>query len=254
MAIRRLPPERGCRFCQRECQDHHRGRRCRKSRRQKRDENVRRHRIRTPAKARRPPVVKTTSCVRRGVEAYLVPILTPPLPRRGERRAVGLVIWHWLPTRKLPDGSRTQYPSTEAAGAGSLGAHAAAPPQGRFPGPSPPAASAEVLAEAGLRAGLDLLAARPNVDAARLSSGSRLRRDDRGGRKPPTKTYPTLAIIAAAPALRRFYPSGTSRKGDSDTTCARSSRSIPIEVQSARATPATVLFQFGNYDLLHRRP
>jgi pimeloyl-ACP methyl ester carboxylesterase len=80
------------------------------------------------------------------------------------------VLWHWLDT-EAPDGNRTQYldEATELASAGVVSLL----PQGRFPWQIAPdnaaADAAEILAEvARLRAGLDLLAARPDVDVARL--------------------------------------------------------------------------------------
>jgi pimeloyl-ACP methyl ester carboxylesterase len=100
------------------------------------------------------------------VEAYLV---RPAAEAGGERRPA-IVMWHWLDSES-PDGNRTQYldEATELAGLGAV----ALLPQGRFPWSSPPTgAAADALAVraevARVRAGLDLLAARPDVDPGRL--------------------------------------------------------------------------------------
>jgi len=120
------------------------------------------------------------------VEAYLVrPATTgrPPGP--------GLLMWHWLDT-DAPDGNRTQY-LDEAAELASAGVVALLP-QGRFPWQIAPdnaaADTAGIRAEvARLRAGLDLLAARPDVDASRLAVVGH----DFGG---------MLAVVAAAEESR----------------------------------------------------
>src|SRR5215218_3589869 len=105
---------------------------------------------------------------RESVQAWLV---TPP-PRGaipdGSRAAV--VLWHWLDT-EAPDGNRDEFldeaRSLAAAGVVSL------LPQGRFPWSIDPTRSTadagQVRAEVGrLRAALDLLAGRPDVEPARL--------------------------------------------------------------------------------------
>ena len=104
----------------------------------------------------------------RPVEGWLV---TPP-PRGvvADGSRPGVVLWHWL-DKEAPDGNRDEFVdearTLAAAGVVSL------LPQGRFPWSIAPTGStsdsAEVRAEvARLRAGLDLLADRPDVDPARL--------------------------------------------------------------------------------------
>jgi dienelactone hydrolase len=100
------------------------------------------------------------------VEAYLV---RPPDVAFGS--CAGILFWHWLDT-EAPDGNRTQFLG-EAKALASRGVVALLP-QGRFPWRIAPSGSAaddsEVRAEvARLRAGLDLLAARPDVDPERLA-------------------------------------------------------------------------------------
>jgi dienelactone hydrolase len=82
----------------------------------------------------------------------------------------GLVMWHWLDT-EAPDGNRTEF-LEEARELAALGAVCLLP-QGRFPWRIDPSGSAadaaEVEAEvARFARGLDLLAARDDVDAGRL--------------------------------------------------------------------------------------
>jgi dienelactone hydrolase len=99
------------------------------------------------------------------VEAYLVrpaTVATNPGP--------GLLLWHWLDD-KAPDGNRSQF-LDEAAELASAGLVSLLP-QGRFPWVDAPDNAtddaAAIRAEvARLRAGLDLLAARPDVDSGRL--------------------------------------------------------------------------------------
>ena len=100
-----------------------------------------------------------------GVEAWLVRPASP-LPGGGP----GLVMWHWLDT-EAPDGNRDEFPD-EARELAALGAVCLLP-QGRFPWRIEPSGSAadasEVEAEvARFVRGLDLLAARDDVDAERL--------------------------------------------------------------------------------------
>ena len=101
-----------------------------------------------------------------GVEAYLVrPAEASP------RSCAGILFWHWLDTQ-APDGNRSQFRS-EAERLAARGALALLP-QGRFPWTIAPSGSeadrGEVEAEvARVRAGLDLLAARPEVDPERLA-------------------------------------------------------------------------------------
>jgi pimeloyl-ACP methyl ester carboxylesterase len=82
-----------------------------------------------------------------------------------------VVWWHWLDT-EAPDGNRTQF--LEEAGGHTDEGTVSLLIQGRFPwkvGPSGSGADAKEIADEvlRLRRGLDLLAARPDVDAARLA-------------------------------------------------------------------------------------
>ena len=120
------------------------------------------------------------------VESYLV---RPARPTG--RGGPGLVMWHWL-DNEAPDGDRTQY-LDEAADLAASGVVSLLP-QGRFPWSVAPDnatddAAAVVGEVARLRAGLELLAQRPDVDAARLG----LVGHDFGG---------MLAILAAAEETR----------------------------------------------------
>ncbi len=84
--------------------------------------------------------------------------------------SAGLVMWHWLDT-EAPDGNRTEF-LEEARALAGRGAVCLLP-QGRFPWSIDPSGSGADRAEVGrevarLRSGLDLLAARADVDPARL--------------------------------------------------------------------------------------
>ena len=119
------------------------------------------------------------------VEAYLVS------PADGASRdpgtCAGIILWHWLETRS-PDGNRTQF--LEEAGELATAGATSLLPQGRFPWTVDPTGSAADIGEierevARLRAGLDVLATRQEVDPARLAVVGH----DFGG---------MLAILAAA--------------------------------------------------------
>ena len=105
------------------------------------------------------------------VEAYLVrPDGRAPV-EAGTDRGPRILMWHWFDP-EAPDGNRTQF-LDEAAGLAAVGVVSLLP-QGRFPWQiAPDNATAdvrEIRAEvARLRGGLDLLAARPDVDPARLA-------------------------------------------------------------------------------------
>jgi hypothetical protein len=96
----------------------------------------------------------------------------PPvvLGRDGGFAGPGLLFWHWLDS-EAPDGNRTQYvdEAVALAGAGLVSLL----PQGRFPWQLAPDNAVDDAGAirhevARLRAGLDLLAERPDVDATRL--------------------------------------------------------------------------------------
>lgn len=126
------------------------------------------------------------------VEAYLVrPAAGGGGARGGATPGPALVMWHWL-DNEAPDGNRTQY-LDEAAELAASGVVSLLP-QGRFPWSVAPDNAADdaaaVMAEVGrLRAGLELLATRPDVDASRLG----LVGHDFGG---------MLAILAATEETR----------------------------------------------------
>jgi dienelactone hydrolase len=88
-----------------------------------------------------------------------------------DRRHAGILLWHWLSTEE-PIGTRDEFldEARALAGAGAV----CLLPQGRFPWTIPPSGSQadtdQIEAEvARLARGLDLLAARPDVDAGRLA-------------------------------------------------------------------------------------
>jgi pimeloyl-ACP methyl ester carboxylesterase len=187
------------------------------------------------------------------VEAYLVRPAGPspgPGASTSSESGPGLLMWHWLDT-EAPDGNRTQF-LDEAAGLAAAGVTSLLP-QGRFPWSIDPtgaaADAAEIGAEVGrLRAGLDLLAARPEVDAGRLGVVGH----DFGG---------MLATVAAADEERivaLVVVAATPRWGDwflpfweiadDRIDYLRAIRPLdPIELVG-RAGPARLLFQFGRHD------
>jgi pimeloyl-ACP methyl ester carboxylesterase len=195
------------------------------------------------------------------VEAYLVraaattvPGASPePAALRGtepDARGAGILMWHWLDDQ-APDGDRTQF-LDEAADLAARGAVCLLP-QGRFPWTTPPtgaaADSAAILAEVGrLRAGLDLLAARPEVDPARLAVVGH----DFGGMLAAIEAADddrlrALVLVAATPRwgdwFLAFWPIEEDR-----IDYLRLMRPLdPIEV-IARAGPAEILFQYGRSD------
>ena len=162
----------------------------------------------------------------------------------------GLLMWHWLDT-EAPDGNRTQY-LDEAADLASAGVVSLLP-QGRFPWLIAPdnaeADAAGIRAEvARLRAGLDLLAARPDVDAARLAVVGH----DFGGMLAAVAAAEesrlrALVIVAATPRwgdwFLRFW-----RIADDRIDYLRALRPLdPIE-RIGESGPATVLCQFAEHD------
>ena len=179
------------------------------------------------------------------VEAYLV---RPAAETGGERRA-GLVMWHWLDS-EAPDGNRTQY-LDEAAELAARGVVALLP-QGRFPWSMPPTGAAAdppaVRAEvARLRAGLDLLATRPDVDARRLGVVGH----DFGGMfatiaAAEDDRIRALAVVAAAPRWGDWFMLFWDLPDDR-LDYLRDMRPLdPVEVIGR--TSADVLLQFGRSD------
>ena len=180
------------------------------------------------------------------VEAYLV---RPADELRDGERHAGLVMWHWLDAA-APDGNRTQY-LDEAAELARLGAVALLP-QGRFPWSSPPTGAAAdapaVRAEvARLRAGLDLLTARTDVDAGRLGVVGH----DFGGMfatiaAAEDDRVRALTVVAAAPRWGDWFLLFWDLPDDR-LDYLRDLRPLdPVEVIGRAA--AEVLLQFGRSD------
>ena len=184
------------------------------------------------------------------VEAYVVRPDADRATSTGAGRGPGLVMWHWL-DNEAPDGNRSQY-LDEAAELAAEGVVSLLP-QGRFPWVTPPSgADADVAAigaeVARLRAGIDLLAGRRDVDAGRLGVVGH----DFGG---------MLATVAAAEDSRLralVIVAATPRWGDwflpfwqiadDRIDYLRAMRPVdPIE-RIAEAAPASVLFQFAERD------
>ena len=184
------------------------------------------------------------------VEAYLVRSGASDGNPAAPRAAAGILMWHWLDT-EAPDGNRTQFVD-EAVGLARAGAVCLLP-QGRFPWTEPPTGAAvdrvAIEAEvARLRAGLDLLAARPDVDPTRLAVVGH----DFGGMLAAVAAADedrlrALVIIAATPRWGDwFLPFWDIDEDRIDYL--RAMRSLdPIEV-IANSGPAQVLFQFGRSD------
>ena len=181
------------------------------------------------------------------VEAYLV---RPVAGREASGASAGILMWHWLDT-EAPDGNRTQFleEATDLARAGAV----CLLPQGRFPWMDPPTGStadrAAIEAEvARLQAGLDLLAARPDVDPMRLAVVGH----DFGGMLAAVAAAEddrvvALVIIAATPRWGDWFLPFWDIPEDR-IEYLRAMRSLdPIEV-IGRAGPARVLFQFGRSD------
>lgn len=179
------------------------------------------------------------------VEAYLV------RPRTAVAEpGPGILAWHWLDT-EAPDGDRTQFVD-EAVDWAALGISSLLP-QGRFPWTVDPTGAAAdraaIEAEvARLRTGLDLLAARPDVDAGRLA----LVGHDFGGMLAAVAASDEdrlrgLVVIAATPRWGDWFLPFWAIDDDR-IDYLRALRPLdPIERIGA-ADPAEVLFQFGRHD------
>ena len=181
------------------------------------------------------------------VEAYLV---HPDEAATAAPSRAGIVLWHWFDS-EAPDGDRTQY-LDEAADLAVAGAVCLLP-QGRFPWSTPPTGSAADSAAingevARLRAGLDILASRSDVDPDRLGVVGH----DFGG------MFATLAAAEEDRIRALVVVAATPRWGDwflvfwdlpeDRLDYLRAIRSLdPIEVVG-RAAPAEILFQFGRRD------
>lgn len=188
------------------------------------------------------------------VAAYLVHLDEttgdPPVGSGSEPTRAGILLWHWLDS-EAPDGDRTQY-LDEAADLARAGAVCLLP-QGRFPWSAPPTGSdadrAAILAEVGrLRAGLDLLTERSDVDADRLGVVGH----DFGGMYATLEAadedrLKALVLVAATPRWGDWFL--TFWDFDEDRIdYLRAMRPLdPIE-RVMDASPAAVLFQFGKRD------
>lgn len=166
------------------------------------------------------------------------------------RPGPGLLFWHWLDS-EAPDGNRTQY-LEEAAARASAGVVSLLP-QGRFPWLIAPdnaeSDATEIRAEvARLRAGLEVLAERPDVDADRLGIVGH----DFGGMLAAVAAaeephVQALVVVAATPRwgdwFLRFW-----QIADDRIDYLRVLRPLdPIERIGASA-PAAVLCQFAERD------
>jgi dienelactone hydrolase len=179
------------------------------------------------------------------VEAYLV---RPA--EAGGAGAAGLVMWHWL-DNEAPDGNRSQHldEAAELAAAGVVSLL----PQGRFPWVIAPdnAADDAVAIEAEvarLRAGLDLLAHRPDVDATRLGVVGH----DFGGMLATVAAAAEtrlrgLVVIAATPRWGDWFLPFWQIADDRIDYLRALHPLDPIE-QVSKAAPASLLFQFGERD------
>lgn len=182
------------------------------------------------------------------VEAYLV---TPGgADDRAPHACAGILFWHWLETR-APDGNRTQFleEARELAGRGVVSLL----PQGRFPWSIDPtgaaADNAEIEAEVTrLRAGLDLLVARPEVDPLRLAVVGH----DFGGmlaivaaaRDPRVRS---LVVIAATPRWSDwFLPFWSIAEDRIDYL--RATRDLDPVERIGDVWPRPILLQFGERD------
>jgi dienelactone hydrolase len=184
-----------------------------------------------------------------GVEAYLI---RPdwPADAPAAESGPGILFWHWLDT-SAPDGNRTQCvdEATALARAGVVSLL----PQGRFPWtitPSAAAADARAIdAEVGrMRAGIDLLVARDDVDPDRLAVVGH----DFGGMLAAVEAADetrlrALVLIAATPRWGDWFLPFWEI-ADDRIDYLRALRPVdPIE-RIGDAAPASVLFQFGTRD------
>jgi dienelactone hydrolase len=159
-------------------------------------------------------------------------------------------MWHWLDS-EAPDGNRTQYldEAAELAEAGVVSIL----PQGRFPWVVDPRGSAadavEIRAEvARLQSCLDLLAARPDVDQARLGVVGH----DFGGMlailaAAETSRLRALVVVAATPRwgdwFLPFWPIVQDR-----IDYLGAIRSLDPVERIGKAGPGPILLQFAERD------
>ncbi len=169
---------------------------------------------------------------------------------RAPRSCAAILFWHWL-DGEAPDGNRTEF-RDEAASLANLGVVSLLP-QGRFPWTIDPSGAAADTAQielevARLVAGLDVLAARPEVDPGRIAVVGH----DFGGMYAilATATDPrvrSIVVIAATPRWSDwFLPFWQIDEDRLDYLRAIQSLD-PIE-QMAAISPRPVLLQFGQRD------
>jgi hypothetical protein len=181
------------------------------------------------------------------VQAYLV---RPDVPASDRESAPAVLFWHWLDSQ-APDGNRTQFldEASDLARAGVVSLL----PQGRFPWVTPPSSAVADLAEIGaeigrLRAGIDLLVARDDVDPDRLAVVGH----DFGGMLAAVEAADetrlrALVLIAATPRWGDWFLPFWEI-ADDRIDYLRALRPVdPIERIGA-AAPASVLFQFASRD------
>lgn len=181
------------------------------------------------------------------VTAYLI---RPPAPAPGPRSCAGIIFWHWLDT-EAPDGDRTQF-RDEAASLAARGVVSLLP-QGRFPWTDAPTGSSADIARIGqevarLRAGLDLLAARPEVDAERIAVVGH----DFGGMlailaAADDERVRSLVVIAATPRWSDWFLPFWPIEEDRLTYLRASAPLDPID-QIALVAPRPILLQYGQRD------
>ena len=182
------------------------------------------------------------------VEAYLVRPGEPATATSGP--SAGVLFWHWLETRS-PDGNRTQF-LDEAKTLASRGVVSLLP-QGRFPWTIDPSGSRADLAEiarevARLRAGLDLLAARPDVDPERLAVVGH----DFGGMiavlaAAEDPRIGSLVVIAATPRWSEWFLPFWAIAEDRIEYLKATAAVDPIE-RIGGVAPRPILLQFGEKD------
>ena len=182
------------------------------------------------------------------VQAYLVS--PADAASRDPGACAGVLLWHWLETRS-PDGNRTQF--LEEAGELATAGATSLLPQGRFPWTVDPTGSAADIGEierevARLRAGLDLLAARPEVDPARLAVVGH----DFGGMlailaAAQDRRVRSLVVIAATPRWSDWFLPFWPIAEDRIEFLAATRDLDPIE-RIAAVAPRPVLLQFGERD------
>lgn len=181
------------------------------------------------------------------VEAFLV---RPEDGSRAARSCAAILFWHWL-DGEAPDGNRTEF-RDEAAALTKLGVVSLLP-QGRFPWTIDPigavADTAQIELEvARLVAGLDVLAALPEVDAGRIAVVGH----DFGGMyailaAAADPRVRSLVVIAATPRWSDWFLPFWQIEDDRLDYLRATQPLDPIEHMAA-TSPRPVLLQFGQRD------